>query len=142
MRCVPRPKPKVLKGKARIKTPWDFFKSVFKQYKPDTTKIIEQCFDFDWELTKCQKILRTEEEAADVRQYLKSNYKMIRETYKYYAGIDPVGRIPCVGPNGFYELMHSSESFIDGKAIKQSDIDLQIVATNSGRFQMQFNPDR
>jgi len=124
MKCVPRPKPKILKGRAKIKTPWDFFKSVFKSYKPDNNRIVEQCFETDWELTKCVKILRTEEDAADVKLYLKSIYKMIRETYKYYAGIDPIGRIPCVGTNAFYELMQNANGFVDGKSIKQSDIDL------------------
>ena len=30
MRCMPRPPPKALVKKERLKTPWDFFKSVFK----------------------------------------------------------------------------------------------------------------
>ena len=28
--CIPRPPPKFMTKKERIKTPWDFFKSVFK----------------------------------------------------------------------------------------------------------------
>jgi len=35
MKCVPRPPPVGLKGHNRIKTPWDFMKSVFSPYKPD-----------------------------------------------------------------------------------------------------------
>lgn len=34
--CYPRPPPKSLARQDRLKTPWDFFKSVFKDYKADT----------------------------------------------------------------------------------------------------------
>jgi hypothetical protein len=30
MKCVPRPPPKAKVNRERLKTPWDFFKSVFK----------------------------------------------------------------------------------------------------------------
>ena len=32
---IPRPPPKKIKGLTRTKTPWDFKKSVFKDYIPD-----------------------------------------------------------------------------------------------------------
>jgi hypothetical protein len=35
MSCVPRPTPKNLLGREKLKTPWDFYKSVFKDYRPD-----------------------------------------------------------------------------------------------------------
>lgn len=45
---VPRPPPKALVLKERLKTPWDFFNSVFKDYKPDNPKILNDWFEFDW----------------------------------------------------------------------------------------------
>jgi len=35
MSCIPRPTPKNLLGREKLKTPWDFYKSVFKDYRPD-----------------------------------------------------------------------------------------------------------
>jgi hypothetical protein len=48
MQCIPRPLPVFLAGREKLKTPWDFFKSVFKDYKPDTDAILNDCFEFDW----------------------------------------------------------------------------------------------
>ena len=35
MTCVPRPMAKVDEKRELLKTPWSFFNSVFKDYKPD-----------------------------------------------------------------------------------------------------------
>lgn len=35
MNCLPRPEPVSLAGRETLKTPWDFYKSIFKTYKPD-----------------------------------------------------------------------------------------------------------
>ncbi len=91
MRCIPRPPPKSLKGRESIKTPWDFFKSVFRDYKPDTNQLLTDCFEFDWSNSKITKIIKSEEELQKIKTFLKGVYKHIRETYKYYAGVDPAG---------------------------------------------------
>jgi hypothetical protein len=75
MKCLPRPPPKNLKGREKIKTPWDFFKSVFRDYKPDTEALLLDCFEFDWSCSKIEKILKSEEEIQKVKAYLKSKYK-------------------------------------------------------------------
>ena len=45
---LPRPEPKFIKGLERPKTPWDFKKSMFKDYKFDTKHILAECFEYDW----------------------------------------------------------------------------------------------
>ena len=62
MTCVPRPPPVALKGLARVKTPWDFFKSIFKDYKADTESLLADCFEFDWQCSKIEKVVKKEEE--------------------------------------------------------------------------------
>lgn len=44
MTCIPRPPPKFLKPVERLKTPWDFFQSVFKDYRPDNEVLLAKCF--------------------------------------------------------------------------------------------------
>jgi len=56
--CVPRPPEKSLKQKERLKTPWDFFKSVFKDYKPDNELLLAKCFEFDHSCSKLDKIVK------------------------------------------------------------------------------------
>ena len=130
---MPRPPPVILKGRRKLKTPWDFFKSVFKQYRPDNQKMLDDCFEIDWANTKCEKILKGEGEAAKVKAYIKTVYKCLRETYKYHAGLQPLGRIMCVGSGTLTEILNNCEDFVDGKTIKISDVDLQVIACNGGR---------
>lgn len=54
----PRAEPKELKGLARLKTPWDFMNSVFAKYRPDNAKILNECFFFDWDHCRAEKIIK------------------------------------------------------------------------------------
>jgi len=58
----PRPPPKNPHLRAKTKTPWDFYKSVFAPYKRDTNEILMKCFEFDWECSKIPKIIKDEED--------------------------------------------------------------------------------
>lgn len=58
LEVLPRAEPKILKGHKRVKTPWDFMTSVFAKYRPDVPKIINDCFLFDWEKTRIEKLLK------------------------------------------------------------------------------------
>jgi len=132
MQVVPRPPPFVLAGRDTLKTPWDFFKSVFKPYKPDTPLLLDFCFEVDWIHGKCDKIIKNDQDER--KAYLKSIYKQIREVYKYYSGLSPLGgRITCAGPGTMTELIHHCPDFIDGKTVKISDIDFQMIACNGGK---------
>ena len=60
---------------------------------------------------------------------LKENYKKIRETYKYYAGVSLVNGVPAIGTNVLSEFI-TSINLADGKLVKLSDIDVEFIATN------------
>lgn len=62
MSVIPRPPPKKIKGLKRLKTPWDFKKSVFRDYIPDNELILSKCFDYDWNNSKIPKIVKDETE--------------------------------------------------------------------------------
>ena len=64
MKCIPRPPPKIWPTKARLRTPWDFFKSVFKDYKPDTEQLRVNCFNFDWNNSKIEKVCTDVDDCA------------------------------------------------------------------------------
>ncbi len=77
MTCVPRPAPKNLKGREKVKTPWDFNKSVFRDYKADNVSKLEECFEFDWSCSKIEKIVKVEEEIIKIKEYLRGVYKLM-----------------------------------------------------------------
>lgn len=74
MECVPRPAPKQVLRKDRVKTPWDFFKSVFKDYKPDNAMVLNNCFEFDWGNSKLEKIIKNPEDMLNTKEFLRKNY--------------------------------------------------------------------
>ena len=59
---LPRPPPKYIKGLRREKTPWDFKKSVFKDYIPDNENLLTKCFEYDWSNSKITKIVKDEKD--------------------------------------------------------------------------------
>lgn len=72
MDVLPREPPKALKGLSRVGTPWDFLNSVFAKYKPDTEKLLNDCFHFDWDRMRIDKIFKSDEAAiAECKEFLR-----------------------------------------------------------------------
>jgi len=141
MAVKPRATPASLAGRESLKTPWDFYKSVFRTYRSDTQKMLDDCFEIDWQYTKCDRIIKNDLEEA--KEYIKSVWPHIREVYKYYAGLSPLGRIMGMGSTTLAELLHHCADFIDNAAIKGSDIDLQFIACNGGKKVTSYlSPDK
>ena len=57
MKWYPRPPPKALTQRTRVKTPWSWFKSVFKDYRRDTQQILDDWFDYDWPMWKIPRVI-------------------------------------------------------------------------------------
>lgn len=141
MHCVPRPGPKGLGKRSQVRTPWDFSLSVFAAYKPDTTKLLNDCFEKDWARTKVDRIVKDEEERERLKTYVRSIYKWFREVYKFFSGSDPMNDIFCIGVNVFSDLIvNQIPGFIDGKTLKLSDLDLERIQTNANEQNGKFNP--
>ena len=72
---LPRPPVKTVAGILRLKTPWDFNKSVFRDYVYDNDAILARCFEYDWSNSKIPKIVKDEAELKLIKEFLRSNYK-------------------------------------------------------------------
>lgn len=88
----PRPNPKIPPQRLRPKTPWDFSKSIFAPYRQDTAEIIDKCFETDWETSRIPKVIKGDDE-NEIKEFLRSRYRSIRECYKFYAGISPSNQV-------------------------------------------------
>lgn len=62
MTVFPRPHLKKIRGLKREKTPWDFKKSIFRDYIPDNEALLTRCFEYDWSNSKLTKIIKDEKE--------------------------------------------------------------------------------
>lgn len=140
MTTLPRQAPLKLKGDLRIKTPWDFLNSVFAKYKSDTDKILNDCFEEDWVQTRVEKILKNE--SKEVKEYLRKEYRYIRNCYKHFSGEQMQGRLPCVGATTFNTIMQQVPDLVDGVLLRATDVDLEFVAANSIRMTHEYFPDR
>ena len=132
MNCVPRPGPKGLGNRNKVRTPWNFSLSCFAPYKPDSTRLLNDCFEMDWNRTKVLRIVKNDEEREKLKTYVRSVYKWFREMYKFTAGSDPMNDIFCIGLNVFSDLIISViKTIVDGKCLKLSDLDLERIQTNA-----------
>ena len=85
----------------RARTPWIFKKSAFRRYLPDSKKILDKCFEFDWSYITSHvenKLIKGEEELKIVKKVLRENYNLLRDAYKCNAGHDSDGDVMKMGP--------------------------------------------
>jgi len=140
-----RPRPEIYVPKvielSKTKPKWKQENSVFKKYRVDNAKIFDECFDFDWESGRIPNMIKNPDELHKIKAYLKSHYRLMREWYRYYAGISPCGILPCIGQNAFNELI-SVTDIIDHARMKLSDIDFEFIVTKSGYKKSEMNPER
>ena len=124
---------KRLGPKDRVKSPWRFKTSAFRSYKPDTKKLLDQCFEVDWEFleAKMEYLIKDQKGRDKVKAYLKSNYKMLRDAYKLTAGQDANGNTMSIGKNKFGELMLKCGDFVDGTTLRLADLDLGFIAVKA-----------
>ncbi|CAI2364501.1 unnamed protein product [Moneuplotes crassus] len=141
MAVKPRPDPKYPLMRIRPKTPWDFSKSIFAAYKQDTEELLNSCLNEDWGKSRIPKIL-DDEEVEDVKEFLNSKYKSIRELYKYYAGIFPSNGVFCISKTLFNEIVNNIQPSIIDNNLSISAIDLEFITTISGFKTGNLNPNR
>ncbi len=55
--------------------------------------MLDNCFEVDWNNTRITKIVKNEEEHPNLKKYMRSIYKLIKESYKYYSSISPIGDV-------------------------------------------------
>ncbi|EGR29347.1 leucine rich repeat protein [Ichthyophthirius multifiliis] len=116
------------KKKKRIK--WSFPISLMYKWKPDDEEIYKKCFEVDWENCKIPQKIKKQEDQDQVKEFLRSKYKHIKDTYKYFASQNPIQDIWCIQNTPWLELV-SLMNVIDSK-VKDADINLKWTATISG----------
>lgn len=74
---LPRAEPVVDAPEERPKSPWSLAKSFFAQYQADTEELMTQCFDFDWNTSKIEKLAKqfSKDQRDRAYAYLNKNYR-------------------------------------------------------------------
>ena len=127
--------------RARAKTPWDFYKSVFGTYIRDDEELLMKCFELDWKSSKIPKLIKDPAERASLKEILRKNYRVIRECFKFFAAFSPINNVPCLGQLSLQEIMNGI-GCIDNQYLKLTDIDIEFTSTNAGIKGNLLNPER
>lgn len=142
MAVKPRPEPKFPIQRIRPKTPWDFNKSIFAPYRSDTKDLLNRCFDIDWDNSKIAKILKNDPNLEEIQEFLRTQYREVRECYKNYAGISPSNQVFCITKTLFNEIINSIHPSIVDNNLTLTAIDLEFITTISGIKGGKLNPNR
>lgn len=103
---------------------WTFGISLFSKWQMDNDDMIKKCFDFDWEYGVIPKFIRKEEEVEKVKQFLKENYKQVKEVYKYHASGNPVGDVWALQNPTFTEVIQKI-NIVDNKLVTDANITIK-----------------
>eukprot|EP00347_Sterkiella_histriomuscorum_P017331 403349792 len=129
--CVPRPDKKFLTTKQeRPRTPWSFPISLFKEYKPETPSLVNECFEFDWQCLRKPKLKKSTEE--EMKEKCREIYPFIREIYKRLAALGIVGTVFSIGWNVYREFMIQTLNITDKEKLKPDDCDRLFIGVNAG----------
>ena len=123
-----KPRPVMRKtGFEEEKIRWNIQKSVFREYRFEDEELLYRCFEFDWDNSKLQKLIRDAEEVKVIRPLLWRHYKGFKEVYRYYSCYSPQGYVFCIALNAFTDMCTQCGLVTD---MKLSDIDFEFKATN------------
>lgn len=92
--------------------------------------MLKKCFEFDWECSRIPRLIKNEDDQKKVKELLRSAYRQYKETYKYFAGLTPIGDTWAISMLGFTDFLNAA-NIIDGKTLKLSDVDIKFIATSS-----------
>ena len=90
--------------------PWSIPVSLFKDYKFDDDKHLNNCFEFDWNYSRLTNLIKNEEDQNNVKELLRSHYKYFRETYRNIAALSGLEYI-AIGGNDLKDFLANCNLF-------------------------------
>ena len=105
--CVPRDGLELLYRVISKPQFWHYEGSLFKNYKRDTPALLDECFEYDWNQTKLQRLYleRGKEEFALLKKIMRENYELVKLVYKYYASLSPAKDVWSISQGTFSYLL-------------------------------------
>jgi len=104
-------------------------RSVFRDYREDTTAYLMKCFEEDFQYGKISRTVNkkgdVEAELAEIKACLFREYLPIINIFDYYAG---TSSYPTISMNDFTSFSNQC-GILDHTNIKLADLDLILVAT-------------
>lgn len=70
-----------------VRIEWKFENSIFRDYAIPDDLSLEDCFEFDWKLSKLTTMIKNPLQQTQLFELLKSDYKQIYHCYKYLSAL-------------------------------------------------------
>lgn len=106
-------------------------RSVFREFKDDTTDYLKKCFDEDMQFSKIKRTCKKaemEEEFAAIKKVLFKYYEKLKDIHLYYSGRSSY---PTISMNDWQIFSHETKLLDEeGANMAQSAMDLVFVATS------------
>lgn len=119
-KAPPRPKPLLHvveeeDDNIRPASGWDVSKSVFKKVKQDTPDLMSKCFEFDWQCSRIERMLEpaSKDQRDRIFNFLKDNYRNIKDGYKFFSGLSPANGVCSIGTNLFNYIIFNCNGMVD-----------------------------
>ena len=127
-----KPRPGKLPDDTRteVRTPWDFSLSCFRTFRTDNAGLLLKCFELDWSRIRLPRAVGADE-IEPLKDFMRQKYKYFKDTYRYYAGVDPQQEVMCISPGTFAFLAQEMPNFIDMRTLKLAEVDLELISTNA-----------
>jgi len=110
----------------RVRTPWTFPISVFKDYKIDNEEVIRRCFEFDWKMVPQLKM--SPEDYQKCKEIFRKAYKVIKENFRIFAAIGRTDNIFGIPWLMFNDLAYYKLKIVDGEKLTLTSADLMFKA--------------
>lgn len=85
--------------------PWSFHVAIFKDYKVDNDRVLDDCLDFDWRHSRVMNFVKNPEEQVELKNSVRQIYPLIKLAYKNlsaYGGSD----VFSIGSNVFTDFLN------------------------------------
>ncbi|CAK78575.1 unnamed protein product (macronuclear) [Paramecium tetraurelia] len=117
---------------------WSFSVSIwFKDFQFENEEFLRKCFENDWSYSKISNLVTNQDELNEVKNLIWKDYKMIKETYKWYSSKSPSGEVWSISNNVISDFAFETGLF--DKTFKLSDLDLKFIATCAASFETERN---
>ena len=105
---------------------WNFNMSIFREFKPDNERILDDCFEFDWRHSKISNFVKSGDDLNSLKQIVRENYAIFKLSYKNlsaYGGSD----VFSIGSNVFTDFLN--ECKIIDSTYQLSDLGVNMNST-------------
>ncbi|EGR31090.1 leucine rich repeat protein [Ichthyophthirius multifiliis] len=100
---------------------FDMEKMIFKYFDFDSEIHLKKCFEFDWEQSKIEFLIKDQDSLSKIRSLFEKNYIFINNSFNFYSIIDHQGLFQFLSFENFCEFLHFGK-IIDEKYLKRVDV--------------------